>query len=323
MGGRMRCCAAWWLWIVLLGVVPFVMAAQQDEDEAVTLTSFTLESVALSGVRPQGWEALEAGSYIDPDNPTNYLLHWVRPQSSLDEALAPLLPTMNRTALPPSSGTVQGEQFRWTLYPLVYALPDAPNEPILVDLAVAQDERGVYIVIFQASPSDYWRLRSALFLPALEFFGAPLTRIEAALGARSLPTVTLPEFALQTVVPPSWENVQPGSYMRQDTPQDITTLIVQSSPDLSAEDFALLLLEQLQLGAELPPVDTTYAGQALDWTLYQVPVRAPEGAALFQIATAEDEARSYLVVLLSTAEEAASLREALLLPVLDATRPRP
>ena len=47
---------------------------------------------------------------------TDRISHIAAPDSSLDEALAPLLPSLQREALPEALATYEGDYFSWTLY---------------------------------------------------------------------------------------------------------------------------------------------------------------------------------------------------------------
>ena len=122
-----------------------------------------------------------------------------------------------------------------------------------------------------------------------------------------------------SVVPEGWTEVGAGVFVRQRSPTD-TTVIVQQSVPAPPADVLTSLLPELNL-SEVPGSVGTYQGEAMEWTLYEEEVTAGPVTAAFDVALADAEATTYLVVLQTTPEERDALHESVFLPTLDAFAP--
>lgn len=122
---------------------------------------------------------------------------------------------------------------------------------------------------------------------------------------------------LSVLVPEGWQEVAPGVYSRGESPTDLTSLIQQAAPGMSAEALAGTL--QTQLGIEaLPEPAGTLQTHAFEWTLYEIAVNAPPvGAINVDLAIAETETATYLVLLQTLPEAYPALHEAAFLPALE------
>lgn len=308
---------------LLLLIVPSITAQEATPESTpepeIALTPFTLEEPRINGVRPIGWNELIPGTYVREDGQNlTYLLHMSEPDASRSETLPPLLESIGQEALPTTYEVFEGTVLEWEVYDVIYT-PKTLESDLAVVLAIAESDSALHVIFLQSSPEDADDLRETVFFPALDAYGLPLPVIYESLGLAPLEAVTIPEFDVQSAVPAEWQMVNIGSYMRLRTQSDSTTLIIQTSPDLSAEVFGALLLESLGIGTELPEESTRIETDHLTWTLYEVAVSAQGQALRFQIALAEDDIYAYMVVLLSADDEATQLRETALIPILRTT----
>lgn len=295
-------------------------ATEEAHIEPIQFDMFTLTSPAISGIYPADWNEVQVGAYVRDDGlNTTYVLNLAKTDSSLEELIAPILPSLGLDALPEASETYKSETFQWTVYKIEYTPTQLEGETLLVDLATAEDEKGVYLILLQSNQNDYEKLHKQVFLPILDAFGLPPETIAKDYNIIKLKNITIADFGIESAVPTDWQAMSSSSYMRAETQDDITTLLIQTSPDLEAKAFANLLLEKLGLKIELPESDTSYKTDYLSWSLYTITVTTQGVDVNLQIAIAQDEQFAYLVTLLSLSDESNTLHDSILLPVLDAT----
>ncbi len=122
-------------------------------------------------------------------------------------------------------------------------------------------------------------------------------------------------FGLVGVIPEGWQEAGPGVYARGASALDPTALIIQAVPGVSADSLLQLLSGQLGLEAAPESTETVEIGN-YTWTLYQTEA---QGAAV-NIALAESEGTTIIVVLLSDAQEQEVLGENVFVPVLEAVQ---
>ncbi|MEL6524432.1 MAG: hypothetical protein AAFQ07_01870 [Chloroflexota bacterium] len=281
---------------------------------------FTLDAPIISGVAPIGWETLSTGNYVrDSENDGNtYILHFANNQQTIEESLAPILTAFEQDSLPTESTTLVTSAFEWTLYTFTYTAPDS-DQPLQVDIATTTNENTSFVIVMQTTPEAYTELHETIFLSSVQVFGLPQDDIRVAMGISALTPITVQQYGIDTAYPDGWQAVNPGSWSRGDLQEDPTTLIVQTSSDLSARAFRDLFAEQLAITTE--GQGDTYNAPNRDWRIFTVTVSAQGIPLTWQIASAEDNQFAYLVVLLTHSDEAEALRESVLLPVLDATNP--
>jgi len=121
--------------------------------------------------------------------------------------------------------------------------------------------------------------------------------------------------SVQGVAPVGWTAAGPGVFTRVSSATDVTALIQQAAP-VSADQLLGVLTQQLGLSAAPESVGEYVAGD-LTWTLYATSV---QGVAV-DIALAEAEGTTLIVVLNSAARERDALYEQVFVPVLDALMP--
>lgn len=122
---------------------------------------------------------------------------------------------------------------------------------------------------------------------------------------------------LSVLVPEGWQEVAPGVYSRGESATDLTTLIQQAAPGTAAQDLVASLQTQLGIDALPEPAATLQAG-AFEWTLYEIAVDAPPvGTINVDLAMAESESATYLVLLQALPDAYPALHEAVFLPALE------
>lgn len=301
---------------LLLALPLSAQESTPEAEEGLRLRPFTLAVGDVSGVAPADWEELQAGSYLrgEGDTDQTYILHVSAEGVPLEELVDPFVGAYELESLPESTESYQTELFDWAIHSFDYS--PSPEQALRVDMALTAYQNRVYLVLLQSFADENTLYREQVFFPSLDYFGLPIATIRENLGYEALTPITIETYAVESAYPASWEEYNVGAFMREDT----ATLIVQSSPDLTGIQFAQTLLETLGLPADLPEEFDIHEADVLDWTIYQIDFTANYDLSLL-IAIAEDEQRSYMVVLLCLTEEAGLLRDSVLLPVLDATRP--
>lgn len=123
-------------------------------------------------------------------------------------------------------------------------------------------------------------------------------------------------FGFAGLVPEGWQEVAPGVYARAGSAIDRTVVIEQSAP-LPADGLLELLTGQLGLD-EVPAEAGTRQAADLNWTLYEVAIQD----LAVDVALAEVDGTSYVILLQSDPAERDSLYEAVFLPAVDALAPQ-
>lgn len=138
-------------------------------------------------------------------------------------------------------------------------------------------------------------------------------------SAITLEPFTNETYGIQGVVPAGWQAASPGITARGTSAADVTVLAQQSAA-LNADALLQVLLPQLRL-TEAPESVGTLETPSLTWTLYQVDVDALGTALRVDLALAQGEAASYVVLLQTSPEEYDQLHEQVFLPALNALSP--
>ena len=163
------------------------------------------------------------------------------------------------------------------------------------------------------------------FVMMLALLGAalPAWAQEATAEAEPEVVVLVPHmdeaFGIETVVPDGWTNAGNGIFARQRSPGD-TTVIAQQSAALNPDALLNALLPQLAL-TEAPESVGNYQGAVLEWTLYEIDVNVGSLSLKVDLALAESEGTTYLVLLQTSPEEHEDLHTGVFLLTLDAFAP--
>jgi CubicO group peptidase (beta-lactamase class C family) len=139
-------------------------------------------------------------------------------------------------------------------------------------------------------------------------------------GRITLVPFTDEDFGVAGVIPEGWSEAGPGVYARGDGSSDITTLIIQAVPGMTAQALTGVLLPQLGIDA-LPDGTATLETAAYTWTLYEIGIEQAGMSIQVDLALAENETGVTLVLLLTLKEDYAALHEAVFLPVIQALAP--
>ncbi len=152
---------------------------------------------------------------------------------------------------------------------------------------------------------------------------AALLLVPLAVSAQediTLEPITLDQFGIEALVPSGWTAAGPGLFARGQTADDGVLLAVQGAP-IRVDGLMTALLPQLGL-TEAPEPVGELTTDAFTWTLYQVDVEVPSvGVIRVDLALAQGEGSSYVVLLQASADEYEALHEQVFLPVLDAVQP--
>lgn len=148
---------------------------------------------------------------------------------------------------------------------------------------------------------------------------SPDASAAATPAAVTLVPLTNEAYGFGAVVPDGWDDLGNGIYARQESAADPVVLAMQSAP-MPPDALLDTLLPQLLLSEAPDPVGT-YQGATLEWTVYQVDVDTPQGTLRVDLALANVDGTTHLVLLQSEPDEYDYLHAAVFLPVLDAYAP--
>ena len=162
---------------------------------------------------------------------------------------------------------------------------------------------------------------------ALAFLDDPTTEPdELCVAAMSGPDFFIPEteitlvpftdeiLGISGVVPEGWEELAPGIYAR--SALGLVAIVQQAVPGIGADDLLQLLTTDLGLD-EVPESVGSREANDLNWSLYEVEV---QGLSI-DLAVAESNGTSYLILLQSTASERDFYYAEVFLPAVDALTP--
>lgn len=138
--------------------------------------------------------------------------------------------------------------------------------------------------------------------------------VPGAGDALALTEVTSESFGWTTVIPEGWTEVAPGTYA--ESMSSVVALVVQVAP-VSADALTEMLASQFGLDA-FPEAEGTITASAnpLTWSLYQSEVQGLN----VDIAIAESEGSSALIMLLSPSVQRDTYYQGALLPAIDSFR---
>jgi len=125
-----------------------------------------------------------------------------------------------------------------------------------------------------------------------------------------------PLFGVSSVVPQDWQSLGSGTYARGTPPEDMALIAIQSA-QAAPDELWPALLPQFAID-EVPEVTGTLEGERFEWTLYQFNVTLGELAVSVELALAEDDGYTHLVLLQSDPAEFDVLREQVFVPAVEA-----
>ncbi len=173
----------------------------------------------------------------------------------------------------------------------------------------------------------FTRIAALILLIVLISVGLPAfaqdATAETTAEATTEPIVLVPHtdaaFGIVSVVPDGWTDRGNGLFARQKASGDVA-LIGEQSAALARDGVLKAIMPQLGL-TEAPKSVGTYAGTALEWTLYQIDVPAGETTVRVDLALASANNVTYIVLVQALAEEYDTLHTDVFLPTLDVFAP--
>ena len=208
----------------------FPALAQEDE---IALAPFASETFGVQGVIPEGWSEVAPGVYARGQGAGDLtsLIVQAAPGMTADALTGVLLGQLGIEALPASASALETGAYSWTLYEIGVA---AAGMTIRVDLALAEDEAGVTLVLLQALEDDYAPLHESVFLPVVEGL-APIGAGEAegevagegdVEPAGSGPVYEDPAGRFSVPVPTNWTAAERDGYAYLYSPDELITVSI-------------------------------------------------------------------------------------------------
>ena len=143
---------------------------------------------------------------------------------------------------------------------------------------------------------------------------------EKVIDIPELEPFTNEAMGISGIVPEGWNEAAPGVYARGDMTTDQTAIIQQAAPGTTAEQLTAALLPQLGI-EEFPESVGSYESTALTWDLYIIEAEAPGVTIMVDVALAETDAATYLILLQAMPDEYDVLHESIFIPAIDALTP--
>lgn len=129
--------------------------------------------------------------------------------------------------------------------------------------------------------------------------------------AVSLEPFTSETFGISGVIPEGWQELAPGTYAES---MAGTVVIIQQAAPVAADELQALLAQQFGIEA-FPEASNTVEANGLTWSLYET--TGPQGL-LADVALAEADGTTYVIVLLSGTTDRGVYYEGAFLPAIDA-----
>lgn len=197
------------------------------------------------------------------------------------------------------------------------AEPTATREPTLTAEATATTEPTPAPTAEATATTEPTAAPTAEATATLEPTPEPAV-VETEPSAIELVPFTNPPMGISGVVPAGWDEVATGVYARGAGPTDLVRLIQQAAPDTTVEQITATLLAQLGIEA-LPDPAGGFESAGLTWGLYVIDVSAPGvGEVKVDLALAETDSATYLVLLQTLPDEYETLHEAVFTPAVEA-----
>ncbi len=118
-------------------------------------------------------------------------------------------------------------------------------------------------------------------------------------------------FGISGVIPAGWQEIAPGIYAQSAAS---SVAIIQQSAPVSADELLALLTQQLGIDG-FPEVSNTLNANGRMWSLYET---SAQGSLLVDVAVAEGDGATSLIVLLSTSIDRETYYQGAFLPAIEA-----
>jgi CubicO group peptidase (beta-lactamase class C family) len=149
------------------GPVPRPVATTDIEN--ITLVSYTDREFGLSGMVPDGWFEALPGIYLagtPEERPGTVLIQRMEGGATVEQALAGWQELLGLVKAPQPAGTRETASFVWGLYS--YQTEDPELGTRKGEMALAETEDGVYLVLLATTAGEYRLLHDAVFVPAVD-----------------------------------------------------------------------------------------------------------------------------------------------------------
>lgn len=122
----------------------------------------------FSGVVPDGWTQTDAGEFRRgaPESDSTILLQQQVPNATTELVAGLLAPKLGLQKFPERSGVIKNQHLTWDLY--TFEREDPEQGTLAGDIALAQDDRGVYLVLLGGKADEYADLHYGVFLRVVD-----------------------------------------------------------------------------------------------------------------------------------------------------------
>ena len=154
-----------------LSFEPSRVGIESDEGVGeVPLVRFTDAFYGFTTLVPLGWIEVQPGTFVAelPRSglPTKSLLLQLVPLLTMEQVAELLAPALGLERFPVACETIAGGTMGWRLYHVENENPNVVGE--LIDIALAQGDDGVLVVVLQAPRDDHRILYEGVFLEAID-----------------------------------------------------------------------------------------------------------------------------------------------------------
>ena len=204
---------------------------------AAVFMPYTSKDSGFSGVVPEGWIEKGPGEFGrgDPDTDPTFLVQLGVPGATVDLVSELLLPRLGLEALPERAGRIENARLSWDLYTVERQDPDRGT--IRMDIALAQGDAGVYVVLFGATADEYDELHYAVLIRAVDAL-TPATAKEVK-GRRGEPQKTAGDVGAEVLL-------VKGERLENEA-SDVVAKLLQTELGLSTGFVELDTLDQVAL----------------------------------------------------------------------------
>ena len=169
---KLRICTLMALLTILLGLA----ACGEEPSPAldINLVPYISGEMGISGIVPEGWAEVEPGHFLPHPHIAPTLLGQVGfPSATMEQV-------MEQRQLPENVGSMETASLTWDLYSAEIEWPNAGT--LAFDIALAEGEAGVYMVMLVTLAEEHEVLYDAVFVPAVEGLAPAMVTEEQAVA---------------------------------------------------------------------------------------------------------------------------------------------
>lgn len=129
---------------------------------------YTNKEARFNSIVPEGWIERRPGEFSRGELETDptFLAQQGVPGATIEFVIELLLPKLSLEALPARAGGIENTDLTWDLYTSEIQVPKMRK--MIMDMALAQGDAGVYIVLLGSTPNEYDDLHYAVFLRVVD-----------------------------------------------------------------------------------------------------------------------------------------------------------